>query len=242
MITDLPGELTPILFIHGLGCTSTADYGSLANRLGAHRRLLADLCLADDADAPEDHSIEGLARYLDAALTAREIAQVVLFGHSAGGAVALSLARLNPERVAGVFLTECNLDPGGGEWSRRISQQSEDDFVAHGFADMIAEQQIECPTWARTLGLSSPVAVHREAVALVAGTTPTWREILYGLICPRTYVFSDSALPDPDWDELPRHGVDVVTIANAGHNMAYDNPAGLDEAVQRFLTYTKIVA
>ena len=235
MITDLSGGLMPILFIHGLGCTSTADYVHLADRLTGHRRLLADLCLATDADAPSDHSIEGLARYLDAALTARKNDQVVLFGHSAGGAVALSLARLNPERVTGVILTECNLDPGGGAWSRRISQQSEDAFVAHGFAEMIAEQQIACPTWARTLEISDPAAVHQEAVTLVNGTTPTWREILYGLTCPRTYVFSDAALPDPDFDELQRRGVTVETIPNVGHNMAYENPEALADVVERFL-------
>ena len=235
MITDVPGAGTPVLVVHGLGCTSTADYRTLAEALSGRRLLLADLCLAEDPDAPDDHTIEGLARYLDQRLTGRGIARVVLFGHSAGGAIALSLARLAPARVAGVFLTECNLDPGGGDYSRRIAGQSKADFVAQGFAGLIAEQRRECPTHAATLEVSAPAALHRESQSLVAGTTPTWRDIMYDLTCPRTYVFSESALPDPDVAELPRHGVQVAIIPSAGHNMAYDNPAALAETFERFL-------
>jgi len=64
---------------------------------------------------------------------------------------------------------------------------------------------------------------------------PTWRETLYGLTCPRFYVFGDKSLPDADYEELPRHGVEVLTIPAAGHNMVYDNPSGFDQAVTHCL-------
>jgi pimeloyl-ACP methyl ester carboxylesterase len=38
-------------------------------------------------------------------------------------------------------------------------------------------------------------------------------------------------LPDPDTQRLASHGIDVVTIANAGHGMALDNPAGVAQAM-----------
>jgi len=141
----------------------------------------------------------------------------------------MSLAALHPQMVAGVILTESNLDPGGGPWSQGIAAMSESHFVSEGFRDLVGRQQVEAPTWARTVALSSPVALHREAKSLVAGTRPTWRETLYGLDCPRFYVFGDRTLPDPDVGELPRHGVQVVVIADAGHNMVYENPAGFSQ-------------
>jgi len=103
---------------------------------------------------------------------------------------------------------------------------SEDEFVASGYQELIDEQKRQCPSWAHTLSLSSPVALYREARSLVAGTVPTWREILYGLQCPRFYVFGDKTLPNADVEELPRHGVKVRVVERAGHNMVYDNPEG----------------
>ena len=141
-----------------------------------------------------------------------------------GGSVVTSLAGLRPDLVAGVILTESNLDPGGGMWSCRITSMTEDEFVARGYQELIDEQKRQCPTWARTLSLSSPVALYREASSLIEGTVPTWREIVYGLECPRFYIFGDKTLPDEDAEELPRHGVQVRVVERAGHNMVYDNP------------------
>ena len=183
----------------------------------------------------DDLSIWGLARYVADVLQAEGIPQAIVLGHSMGGSVAVSLAMGCPGLVAALILTESNLDPGGGTWSCRIAGMSEAEFVAHGYADLIAEQQRDCPTWAHTLAISSPVALHREATSLIEGTSPTWRDGLYGMTCPRFYVFGDRNLPDVDADELPRHGVEVLAVINAGHNMVYDNPEGFADMMSRCL-------
>ena len=225
----------PVIFIHGLGCASSVDYRGID--LGGRQRILVDLPGSGvNVDVACDFSMIGLARHIEQDLRRQDVSHAVLFGHSMGGAVAMSLTQMWPELVAGVILTESNLDPGGGMWSRRIASFSEADFVKTGWDELIAEQRRECPTWARTVDQSSPVALHREAVSLIAGTSPTWRETLYNLPCSRFFVFGDRNLPDDDYEELPRHGVQVLTVPNAGHNMVYDNPAGFAQVVAQCLS------
>ena len=220
----------PVVFLHGLGGMSSIDYQDLDGEVLDRLLVLLDLPGSGrPLDDTCDMTIEGLARHVADELNAVGISRAVMFGHSMGGAIAMSLAAIRPEMVAGVILTESNLDPGGGAWSRGIAAMSESQFVAEGWRELVVCQQVEAPTWARTVALSSPVALHREAVSLVAGTQPTWRETLYGLDCPRFYVFGERTLPDPDFEELPRHGVQVVVIADAGHNMVYENPAGFEQ-------------
>ncbi|MDR2975147.1 MAG: alpha/beta hydrolase [Propionibacteriaceae bacterium] len=209
-----------------------------------------------------DCSITGYARFLDAWLNSmgatgsldppsrgtvshapadgvepdrRLPAPVVLFGHSAGGAVALSLAALRPERVAGIILTEANLDAGGGTASRAIAERSEESFVSRGHAALVRTERAKANPWAQTVALANPVALHREACSLVAGVTPSWRDIFYALTCPKAYVLGEHNLPDPDVTELPCHGVEVMTVPDTGHNMAWENPAGLGAVVGRFV-------
>ena len=233
------GHKAPIAFIHGLGCASTLDYAAVAASpaLAGRRRVLVDLMGFGASDRPErfDYTVEGHARCLDGLLERLGPRQMVLYGHSMGGAVALSLARRNPDRIAGMILAEANLDPGGGASSREIAGQEVSTFVERGHADLHAVASAEGNPWANTVRLASPAAMHASAKSLVKGTDPSWREILYGLDCPRYYLFGAASLPDPDLDELPRHGVQTGVIPGAGNNMAWENPAGLADGIARCL-------
>jgi pimeloyl-ACP methyl ester carboxylesterase len=223
------------VFLHGLGGASTLDYAEVAAApgLAGFRLVLVDLMGSGGSDRPDwfDYSVAGQARRLDGFLADLGLRPVVLFGHSMGGAVALSLAALDPDRVAGVILTEANLDSGGGIWSRAIAEQTVDDFTRTGYAELLAAAEADRNPWAATLRLSSPPALWAEAVSLVAGATPSWRDILYDLTCPRSYVFGSRSLPDLDLEELPRHGVRTLVVPDCGHNMAWDNPTGLAAVV-----------
>ena len=53
---DLPGDDTPIVFLHGLGCSGSHDYPMVASdpRLASHRRILVDLPGSGYSDKPDD--------------------------------------------------------------------------------------------------------------------------------------------------------------------------------------------
>ena len=228
----------PVVFLHGVGGMSSIDYAHLsAEELDGHPLILIDFPgTGTPLDNPADLTIEGLAHYVAERLAHLSIQRAVIVGHSMGGAVAVSLAHHHSDLVEAIILTESNLDSGGGTWSRRITSMSEEEFVTHGYDELLTDQQATCLTWARTVSMTSPVALYRVAQSLIAGVTPSWRQILYGLTCPRFYVFGDQNLPDPDAEELSHHGIHVLTIANAGHNMVYDNPAGFTSMLRQCLT------
>lgn len=67
-------------------------------------------------------------------------------------------------------------------------------------------------------------AVVDESVSL---PPPSWRELLETLPMPRTIAFGARSLPDRDTERLPRSGVSVRIVPDAGHSMAFENASGL---------------
>lgn len=237
---DLPGEGVPIVVVHGLGCAASCDYPAVARdaALASRRVVLVDLLgygfsdkpatFAYGIDAHADTVCE-LVRHLDAG-------PVDLVGHSMGGAVAVAAAVKLGKSVRRLVLTEPNLDPGGGTYSRGIAAQAEAQYVSRGQAidvrDAIAAGD---HAWAGSLGVALAQAVHRDAVSLVEGTQPAWRARLLGLAIPRAMIFGERSLPDADHAGMPAHGVEVDVVPHAGHSMATENPAGLAAALARCL-------
>ncbi|MFK0163539.1 alpha/beta fold hydrolase [Rhizobium sp. NPDC090279] len=230
----------PLLFVHGLGCASSCDYPTVAAdpALSGRRLLLIDLPGSGFSDHPAKfgYAIVDHAQALVEFIHGLELESIDLFGHSMGGAVAIKVAHLLTDRVRHLVLSEPNLDSGGGFFSRAIAEISEADYLAHGHADLIRT----CMTdgndiWAASLSLSAPYAVHRSASSLVHGDLPSWREQLYGLPMPRTVIFGENSLPDPDWETLPKYAINVEIVDQAGHSMAWENPQGLAAAIKRGL-------
>ncbi|SCB20593.1 Pimeloyl-ACP methyl ester carboxylesterase [Rhizobium multihospitium] len=240
---DIPGpeDEPPLLFVHGLGCASSCDYPTVAANpaLSGRRLLLIDLPGSGFSDHPADfgYGITDHAQTIVEFIRGSKLESVDLFGHSMGGAVAIKVAHLLADRVRHLVLSEPNLDSGGGFFSRKIAEMSEADYLAHGHADLIRT----CLTdgndiWGASLSISSPYAVHRSASSLVLGDFPTWREQLYQLPMPTTVIFGENSLPDPDWETLPKHGINVEMVDQAGHSMAWENPQTLAAAIKRGLT------
>ena len=234
------GNGPPLVFIHGLGCASSCDYPTVAAdpALSARRLLLIDLLGSGFSDRPSDfgYSIGDHARTVAELVRHLNLNSIDLFGHSMGGAIAITTAHLLADRVEHLVLSEPNLDPGGGVFSRGIAEMSEADYVARGHAELIQASAFEeNDIWAASLSLSAPYAIHRSASSLVLGGAPTWREQLYGLAAPRTVIFGRNSLPDRDYETLPKYGVNVETVEQAGHSMAWENPQGLAKAIERAL-------
>jgi len=233
---DLPGEGIPIIFIHGIGCASSFDYPQVAsmNGLDQHRRILVDLIGSGFSDKPKnfDYSIDSHACYLEEFLTFLELDDFVIYGHSMGGAVSIALAIRVESRLRGLILSEANLDAGGGFFSKKIASYNEDDYQRFGHNDIVQESiSSSNENWAASLSVSSSIATYRTSCSLVDGSSPSWRQMYYALSIPKTYIFGSNSLPDPDLDVLTKQHVDVLTVAEAGHSMAWENPEGLATAI-----------
>lgn len=235
---DFPGDGIPILFIHGLGCAGSFDYPDVATQssLVGYRRILVDLLGSGFSDKPLDftYTVSDHAEYLAEFVVSLNLDHFVLFGHSMGGAIALSLADRCRDRLDQVVLSEANLDGGGGVLSKSVVAYTERDFLDRGFHEIIVHNQhTSNETWAASCAVTSPWALYRSAKSLIAGQNPSWREILYTLDCPKTFIFGEYSLPDPNLQLLQDHGVQIEVVPKAGHSMAWENPQGLANAIKK---------
>jgi pimeloyl-ACP methyl ester carboxylesterase len=237
---ELTGEGIPLVFLHGLGCTSSFEYPAVLAQpaLRGRSALLIDLLGAGYSDKPLDfdYSVEQHAAYLNEMLRDLIPGQFVLFGHSLGGAVAICLAGLMQDKVACMILTESNLDPSPeGATSRKMGSYTWEDFLSHGFADILDRARTRNPLWAASLASWLPEAAWGLSRAAMRGGIPSWRQQLYSLPMPRAFFFGAESLPDEDEQILREHGIRVEIIPDAGHSMALDNPSALAEAIARVL-------
>ncbi|MEO2219033.1 alpha/beta hydrolase [Chromobacterium vaccinii] len=232
---DIPGHGAPLVMLHGIGCASSFDYPRLLAEpgLAGRRALLVDLLGHGFSDKPEDFSYtpSAQAQTLAQWLTRLDLRDFDLFGHSMGGSIAIELATLLPDRIRRLIAAEPNLDSGGGTYSRALTAWNENDYVANGHQELIQAFGADSPAWAGSMAVASPLAVHRAAKSLIQGSPISWREQLLALAMPRTLIFGGRSLPDPDTEWLPRRGIAVRVVADAGHSMAWDNPAGLAAAM-----------
>jgi pimeloyl-ACP methyl ester carboxylesterase len=233
----LPGSGPTYVYLAGLGLAATASYPHIirATTLAPYRAIIPDWLGCGFSDRPatfgyaiDDH-VQTIARLLDHL----QIANCTVIGHSMGGSVAISLAAQRPDLVGRILLAEANLDAGGGAFSRSIAASTEDEFVQNGYDTLIQTAQTDGRTGNRVAAVAAgiwqvaaPHALYRSAVSLVQGVQPSWRDILYQLAIPRTYLFGEYSLPDDDSTILPAHGIQVVIVPQAGHGMMWENPTG----------------
>lgn len=233
---DLAGSGAPLAFVHGLGCASSCDYPAVVRdpALASRRAILFDLLGSGFSDRPEgfEYAVAAHARVVVALIDGLGIAVCDLYSHSMGGAVAIVVATMLPGRVGHLVLSEPNLDPGGGVFSRSIARQPEARYVASGHAETIREAaRTGNDIWAGSMAATAPFAAHRAAVSLVEGASPSWRRQLLALEMPRIVLFGARSLPDPDVKALPAAGVGVAIVPDAGHSMAWESPSGLAQAI-----------
>ncbi|MBV7273889.1 alpha/beta hydrolase [Clostridiaceae bacterium UIB06] len=239
---DLPGEDTPILFIHGLGCAGSFDYPEVAAQtdLINHRRILIDLLGSGFSDKPDNYlyTVKEHADYLYNFVQDLKLSKFIIFAHSLGGAIALELASKCGDNIESIILSEANLDKSSpGSSTYEFGSYEEEDFVNGAFDEIVNENSIENSMWTATLSIWSSTAASRISKSAVAGAEPSWREILYSLKCKRTFIFGEKSLPDHDQTELKKHNINIEVVKAAGHSMAWENPKGLAEAIKRGILY-----
>ncbi|MFC7260681.1 alpha/beta fold hydrolase [Streptomyces lutosisoli] len=226
--TEAAGNEPARVYVHGLGSASTVYNAHIAARpeLAGRRTLFVDLPGHGISDRPADfgYTLEDHADALAAALDAAHVAGAELVAHSMGGAVAIVLAHRRPDLVSRLVLTEANLDPYPlvTAGSSGIASYEEDDYVENGGHARVLEKV--GPSWAATMRLADPRALHRTATGLSRGTNPTMRHMLEELTMDRVYLQGELSGELPGREGLEDAGVRVVTVPGAGHNVMFDNP------------------
>lgn len=236
---DFLGDEMPIIFIHGLGCAGSFDYPQVATQkaLKKHRCILIDLLGSGYSDKPENfgYTVKDHAEYLVEFIDFLKIDSFILFGHSLGGAVALSLSDMCRGKISKIVLSESNLDKSvEGSTSKYISNFDLQEFIGNGFNRLVQNSKASGnEMWAASLSIGSPEATYLISKSASKGEEPSWREILYSLECPKTFIFGENSLPDPDMQVLSDHDIKIEIVEKAGHSMAWENPKGLAEAITK---------
>ena len=123
---DLPGRSPTRVYLHGLAISSSsASFTKVVMKpdLTDHRSLLIDFLGFGFSDKPKEFSYthEDQARAIAGLLDYLDLRDCEFVGHSMGGSVAITLAALRPELVSRLVVAEGNLDPGGGQTSKRVA-------------------------------------------------------------------------------------------------------------------------
>lgn len=236
---DFSGELTPILFIHGLGCAGSFDYVEVASKLGfTHRIILVDLLGAGYSDKPLSfkYTVTSHAGYLKEFIDDLDLDKIIIFGHSLGGSIAIELSNLLKDRIYKLILSESNLDPSShGAASFEIGHLDESD-LENSFKIKLMEYERSGNTmWVATLKNWLPKAAFEVSINAVSGGTPSWREFLYQFEFPKYFIFGERSLPDKDFEILKKHNIKIEVVPDAGHSMAWENPDGLAQAIKNCL-------
>ncbi|WEF26179.1 alpha/beta hydrolase [Klebsiella aerogenes] len=225
---DYPGQGAPIVFIHGLGCASSYDYPHVVSdpALAGRRILLVDLPGYGYSDKPQQfgYRISDQAAVVVEWLDHLCIKRCAIYGHSMGGSVAIEAAQLLGARVEALIVAEPNLYAGGGLYSRKIAAQTEAEFIASGYHAMLAA---ETSPWAGCLQNSAPWALWRSASSLIAGATPSWFTRFINLQCRKALIYGSLSLPAQEAMDVENEGITVAVVPQAGHSMAWENPAAL---------------
>ncbi len=242
-----PGRKPALLFVHALGSAKESFEGFWDQPLLAEQAAYAvDLpgfgASGEPADFP--YSLEAFAEALEAFLSHEDVREVVVVGHSMGGAIGLLLAeRLGAACRRGLVSLEGNLFPSNCVTSRQAARFSEDDFL-HGGFEVVRHALEQQPgpasaSWRQTLAECSPLAFHRASVSLVQ-----WCDSLElarkfeRLSCPKAYFFGRPNRALADFKALEGK-FEAVHVADAGHFLMLDNPkefyGKLAETVQAYL-------
>ena len=204
----------------------------------SQRIILIDLLGAGYSDKPLDfeYSVKAHAQYLSEFVEDLKLDQVIVFGHSLGGAVAIELCNLISKRVKKLILTESNLDPSSdGAASFDIASLDEANLEQEFAKRLAYYQQAGYTTWLATLRNWLPKAAFEISRNAVQGGQVSWRQLLYQFDFPKYFIFGQQTLPDPDFEKLQERGVKIEVVPNAGHSMAWENPEGLAQAIRNCL-------
>ncbi len=234
-------ERPTIVMIHGLGCS--LKYWNCvfdAEEFSEYRLIALDLPGFGESEKPEtyDYRFDTQATMMFAALDALQAQDVILVGHSMGGAIAILMALQRPEAIRQLIVIEPNLRAGDVQLGRKIvDYASEADFIAHyeefralAIATVtgwfVNFQQTDVDEYIGELLKTTPISMYRSAHSLISVTTgPQFIRRFQQLPLIKHFLIGEETLKDrPKLKEVLGEGVETVVVPGVGHMMMVDDP------------------
>lgn len=234
---DNKGDGTPIILIHGLGGSGLLNFAEVMEHPALARRHVLTIDLPGfgqsgrPADYPYDTTTQAkvLKEFLDAFYPETDI---VVFGHSMGGAIAVELAELLGDHCARLIVAEGNMLAGGGFASKKIAALPVEDYDAKThLADCDALEAAGHVDGAESWRRADPRAVHRASQSLVKGVEPIWIDRVAAMPASCIMIFGEHNKDHFFIPTIRDMGLELLLLAGSGHNMTDDNPAGLAELI-----------
>jgi pimeloyl-ACP methyl ester carboxylesterase len=212
-----------VLFLHGLGCskesfTSAFDHGVFPEDLTL---IAPDLIGHGESSQPPDdsYSLEAHSECVLRLLEEFELRDLVVVGHSMGGAIGLMCASQLRSLVA-FFCLEGNLIGADCAVARKIVSVSELHFVQNLFP--FAPLRFRC-TGSSLDPPCSPVAFYRSARSLVEWSDSERLFAMFKTLhVAKTYIFGSKNARMPILSRLG--DVEAVPIEGCGHFMLLERP------------------
>ena len=242
-------DLLPLVLIHGYPLDHTMWFGVIAALGGGVRVIAPDLRGFGKSGPPHgDPSMEEFARDIIAQLDRENIPRAVVAGMSMGGYVALAMAELAQERLAGLALinSQCFADTEEGQKGRRDLIQKVQDggpsVAAHAaLPKMFAPSRGNNPDFQRFV-------IHGADAAGVEGIT--WALEAMARRPDRSHILTEGRLPtlivhSTDDQFIPLEKAQqmselnsqahFITVKGAGHAAAIETPDDVAAALRKFL-------
>ena len=244
---DVSGSGEPTLvFVHGWAFDRRLWDEQAARLCARHQVVTLDLAGHGESGQERAHwTMAALAEDVKAVVSAVAATEVVLVGHSMGGAVVLEAARRIPERVRGLVLVDTLLDV-----EQRTPPDAIDAFAGQLAADYEASVTQMCEGY--LLAPGTPAAVRERVIAhakaihaelSIALLREAWSydplPALGEIHAPVRAVSADKFPTNVDANRRHMPGYDAVIVEGTAHYLMLEDPArfgrALDQALARVL-------
>jgi len=256
---EVVGAGPPLVMLHG-GLVGRGAFSRQRKALSQHYSLILPSARGNDGTdptLPEDYGFDtSELRDLLTVMDAAEIERAHVVGHSSGGALAFELARRHAHRVDRLVLIEPSLIGLLPEGRRQMLIDTLEGFV---YLDE-REGPMACLRASLVaVGGKAWAALDDETIdakiAPLAGMStilaPHWRGLMAMKVAPADLagvprstllIYAETGVEYFDFEPLiaecwrrERPDLELITVADAGHNVHRDQPDIVNEAILRFV-------
>lgn len=246
--TDQGSGEPALVLVHGWSCDSTY-WREQVGRFAAERRVVTvDLAGHGDSGLGRlDYTMEAFGVDVAAVVTALDLPQVILVGHSMGATVVLEAAARLPGRVLGMVAVDALQEPGFGFLPLQVEQflspmqqdfgPTTDRFVRSMFAAG-ADTALVAATAADMAAAPTEVAISAMRNLLLHDPKPTLARLGVPLVC---LVSERNPVDEEAW-RFYRGGYRTVVLPDVGHFPQLERPEEFDGQLAKVVTLLTAVA